>query len=140
PQASLLFNKRNNGVDGPLGLFFHDPMTGTSDDGALDVGGDIVQFAFHRGTVGMVPANREQRQGQLADLGEERLVVFAILCERCELAAEGVVHRTRAGIELSVVIARLLVDRRWIGRQIVIETVEQDALATSNQPLDIWAA
>ncbi len=88
----------------------------------------------------MVPANREQRQGQLADLGEERLVVFAILCERCELAAEGVVNRTCARIEFSVMVARLLVDRRWISRQIVIETVEQDALATRDQPLDIWAA
>src|SRR5438309_9038146 len=108
-------------------------MTRILDDGALDVARDIAEFGLHRGAVGMVPANREQRQGQLADLGEERLVVFAILCERCELAAEGIVHRTRAGIELSVVIARLLVDRRWISRQIVIETVEQDALATSNQ-------
>ena len=88
----------------------------------------------------MVPADRENRQGQLADLGEERLVVFAVLVERSELAAESVVDRTRAGIELGVMPTRLLIDRRRVCRELVIETVEQDALAARDQPLDVRAA
>jgi hypothetical protein len=50
------------------------------------------------------------------------------------------VHRARERVELGVVLARRVVDRLRIGRELVPEPVEVDALAARDQPLDIGAS
>ena len=69
---------------------------------------------------------------ELADFGEQRLVVDGILVEGAELF-EGVVHGVRPRVELCVMLARLLVDLLRIGRQFVVKAVEIDAFATRDQ-------
>ena len=67
------------------------------------------------------------------------LVVLGVLRERGELL-EGVVHVARPRVERGVMLARRLVDRLRIGRQLVVEAVEIDALAALDQPVDVRPA
>ena len=87
----------------------------------------------------MIAADRENRHLQLA-LGEKLLIVDGIIRECRELAAEGVVNRLRPGVERGIMLARRLVDAGGICRQLVVEAVEQDALAPGDQALDVGAA
>ena len=64
----------------------------------------------------MIAADREHRNGQLAFLGKELLVIDGVVSEGCELAAEGIVNGMRAGVEGGVVIARLFVDPGRVNR------------------------
>ena len=71
-------------------------------------------------------------------LGQQGLVVDAVLREGDELL-EGVVHGVRPGVERRVMRAGRLVDAAGIGRQLVVEAVEEDALAAGDQPLLVGA-
>ena len=82
-------------------------------------------------------ADRQHRHGELA-LRQELLVVRSILAERCELR-ERIVDRVRARIERRVMLARRLVDVLRISRQLVVKTVEVNALASGDQPLLVGA-
>jgi hypothetical protein len=78
------------------------------------------------------------RQRQLA-FGRKGLVVDRILREGRELI-ERRPHRAGSRVKSGVVAARGFVDRPRIGRQLVPEAIEIDALPAFDQPLDVRAA
>ena len=65
---------------------------------------------------------------------------IGVLRERGELSAESVMDGARKRIERRIVLARLLVDARRVGRKLVVEAVEQDSLTSRDQPLDVRPA
>src|SRR6476620_5887663 len=80
----------------------------------------------------LLAADRENGNLELAG-SEEFLIVDGVLPEGGELR-ESIMHRVRPRIERCVVNSRLLIDVARIGRQLVVETIEVETLAASNQP------
>src|SRR5262249_61341188 len=82
-------------------------------------------------------AERKNRHSQF--LLSKYLVVLGVLVERCELL-ESVVHVAWPRVQTRVVLARRLVDRLRICRQLIIETVEIDTFAALHQAVDVRSA
>ena len=83
-------------------------------------------------------AERKNWHRQLAFLGK-RPVIDGILAESGKLV-EGGMHRAWPRVELGIVASRRLIDRFRIGRQLVPEPIEVDALASFHQPVDVGPA
>src|SRR5262249_32348586 len=88
----------------------------------------------------MIAADSKDRHRKLAAFREQGLVLLSVTRERSELTTQRVVNGARFRIKRRVVVARLLVDTAWVRRQLIVEAIQQDALAPGDQPLDIRSA
>src|SRR5207253_8110166 len=80
----------------------------------------------------------KHRHGDLAALGEQRLVVGGVLAE-CSKLLEGIVHRMRPCVQGSIVLPRIFIDPLGVSGQLVPEAIEVDALPALHQTLLVRA-
>lgn len=104
----------------------------SANSGAAQVVGDHAQIIGFDGAVRVISANGQHWDCQLA-LRDKFPIVDSVLGEGRELL-ERVVDGVRRCVELCVVVAGLLVDRRRIRRQFVVEAVEQNSFEFSFDP------
>src|SRR5262249_25459282 len=90
--------------------------------GSLDIIRHEFEFRLHRRSKGMVAADREDRHAKLPDLRKQRFVLFGVSRKRGKLAAEGVVNGAGTRIQVGIMASRVLANRRWIRRHLVVET------------------
>src|SRR5712692_4210040 len=74
----------------------------------------------------------KHRHGDLAALGEQRLVVGGVLAE-CSKLLECIVHRMRPCVQGSIVLPRIFIDPLGVSGQLVPEAIEVDALPALHQ-------
>src|SRR5262249_4986169 len=139
PCSLLLLQESADRCDRLPRLLFHDPVPGVGDDRPLDVARDRFDLRLHRGTVGMIAADRQDRHAEFPYLCKQRLVLLGIFREGGKLPAEGVVNRAWSRVQRRIMATRLFVDAGRIGGEFVIETIKQDSLASGNEPLDVGA-
>src|SRR5206468_11087968 len=119
---------------GRLRIFLHDPMTRVRYDPFLNVLRGEAHDRRHLRAEGFLPADRIDRHLQLATLGEEGLVVDRILIKSGELR-EARMHGARHGIELGIMLTRFFAEAAAVGRELVPEAVEINALAPGDEAL-----
>jgi len=76
------------------GILLHDPVPGVGHDAARDVAGGELHMIGHVLTEKLLGTDGKHGHGDLAALGEQRLVVSGVLAE-CPKLLEGIVHRVR---------------------------------------------
>src|ERR1700737_3683983 len=81
----------------------------------------------------LLGTDAKYRHGDLAALGEQRLVVGGVLAEYPKLL-EGIVHRLRPCVQGSKVLPRIFIDPLRISGKLVPEAIEVDALPALHQP------
>src|SRR5436305_12016319 len=113
------------------------PELGTT--APVNVRRDEAEIVGHRGVERFLRADRHYRHRQLTSCREQLLVVDRVLRKGAKLL-ECVVHGPRPRIKGGVVMARRIVDRLRVGRQLIPEAVEIDALAAGDQALLVRAA
>src|SRR4029453_4398807 len=88
----------------------------------------------------MVAADREDGHAKLPHFRKQRFVLFGTSREGGKLTAEGVVNSARPRVQRGVMASRVLIDPRRLCRELVVETIEQNAFPTGHQTLDIRPA
>ena len=86
----LLGEKICNQLDGGLWILLHDPVPGVGHDAARDVAGGEPHLIGHTLAEKLLGTDGKHRHGDLAALGEQRLVVDGVLA-RCPELLEGIV-------------------------------------------------
>src|SRR5882724_6999929 len=137
---SLAVDESDDQVNRLSRLLLHDPVSRINDGFAFDIRGHAGKFAGKTEAIGMIASDGEHRHLQWADLGQQRLVVLGVLGKGRKLAAERIVDGLWPGIEFGIMLSRGLVDGRRVRRNLVVEAVEQDALAPGDEPLDVRSA
>src|SRR5690242_521032 len=94
PRSSRIGEEISNQLDGGLWILLHDPVPGVGHDAAPDVAGGEPHMIGHVLAEKLLGTYGKHRHGDLAALGEQRLVVGGILAEYPKLL-EGIVYRLR---------------------------------------------
>src|SRR6266481_185666 len=87
-----------NQLDGGLWILLHDPVPGVGHDAARDVAGGELHMIGHVLAEKLLGTDGKHRHGDLATLGEQRLVVGSVLAE-CPKLLKGIVHGMRPCVE-----------------------------------------
>src|SRR4029077_21248102 len=132
-----LFEEICDELDRGRGVFFHDPVAGIWHLALVHIRGRSAHHGCHHWAERFPATHSKYRHGQLA-LGHERFVVAGVLIEGFELLEAGV-HRARLGIKLRIVRAGRVIEFFRIGRKLVPEAIEVDALASLYEALGIRA-
>ena len=99
-----------------------------------DVAGGEPHLIGHTLAEKLLGTDGKHRHGDLAALGEQRLVVGGVLAE-CSKLLEGIVHRMRPCVQGSIVLPRIFIDPLGVSGQLVPEAIEVDALPALHQTL-----